>query len=120
MKPRFDALAWTRGRTTVLVWMWLTCCVVGKVAFGDRTIPSDTTVFRVNLGVGVHDRSHCMGRVCPNLSPPFLLWTSFRWRKASGHSRALSSGWTVPTSVVVLVFVSQRRGASARRRGRGD
>jgi hypothetical protein len=42
MKPRFDALAWTRGRTTVLVWLWLTCCVVGKVAFGDRTIPSIT------------------------------------------------------------------------------
>ena len=33
---------------------------------------------------------------------------SFRWRKASGHSRALSSDWTVPTSVVVVVFVPQR------------
>ena len=28
--------------------------------------------------------------------------------KASGHSRALSSDWTVPTSVVVVVFVPQR------------
>ena len=42
---------------------------------------------------------------------------SFRWRKVSGHSRALSSDWTVPTSVVVVVFVHQRRGVSARRRG---
>ena len=44
-------------------------------------------------------------------------WASFRWRKASGHSRALSSDWTVPTSVEVVVFVPQCRGASARRRG---
>ena len=31
--------------------------------------------------------------------------------KASGHSRALSSDWTVPTSVVVVVFVPQRSDA---------
>jgi hypothetical protein len=67
MKPRFDALAWTRGRTTVLVWLWLTCCVVGKVAFGDRTIPSTRTP---GMDVPARPPEHPVGRAGSRNSRP--------------------------------------------------
>ena len=63
--------------------------------------------------LGVCDRSS-HGRVRPNLSLSGQVSVGAKRPLESvgpsraGHSRALSSDWTVPTSVVVVVFVPQR------------
>ena len=47
----------------------------------------------------------------PSELVPF--WASFRWRKASDQSRALRSGWTFPTSVVVHCLCASAQTAEA-------